>query len=611
MPDAAQMSGVPLPAPELPNATVTVRAGARAHGQQRARPRGDAGHARRPRLGVTDAARPRAVHGGAGRVRASPPRPSVDGETLRSQEFPVPAGGGVRVALVAGIAKAAAADGGGPGRSGRPPGAARRGRVRCRIRASSSSSRTICRRSSTCSASSTTPARRSTPASRWCSTCRADADRRVAGRRTGDHRADAGPAAHPDRAVPAGADRLPGGLPAAAHLDDPRSSRRGRRRSRALLVAAEKVGGLTMSSPQLTAQREGESNGQTFVMGTAGRLAEGQPLDARVLRACRRRRPGRATSRSAWPACWPLWAAWAAWHGAPDAHVDAGRAGRRARAAARRHRRHRRRAAGARRRRPAGRGQARPARRRGRAGLRRARSAARRTGTRRERRLRPRRRHRRRAPLRPPAGAGRHLVRRPSRGDIVGLLGPNGAGKSTLLAILGDAAGARRRAASTTARRRRRRRRGACAPRIGMLGHDLFLYPELTARENLVFFGRLYGVADAPARGGEALERAGLAARADDAGVGAVARHAPAGRARAGAAAPAAAAAARRAVHRPRSGVGGGAGRRGCARSRRAGVIDRAGHPRSRRRRRAADRDDLPARRPAAWRRAGDGGGAA
>ena len=49
-----------------------------------------------------------------------------------------------------------------------------------------------------------------------------------------------------------------------------------------------------------------------------------------------------------------------------------------------------------------------------------------------------------------------------------------------------------------------------------MLGHDLFLYPELTARENLTFFAQLYGVADVPGVVTAALERAGLADRADD-----------------------------------------------------------------------------------------------
>ena len=99
-------------------------------------------------------------------------------------------------------------------------------------------------------------------------------------------------------------------------------------------------------------------------------------------------------------------------------------------------------------------------------------------------------------------------------GEIVGLLGPNGAGKSTLLNILATLLTASKGrveygdgGATTGAEMR---------GRIGMLGHDLFLYPELTARENLTFFARLYAVADVPAVVARALERAGLTDRADD-----------------------------------------------------------------------------------------------
>jgi heme exporter protein A len=120
---------------------------------------------------------------------------------------------------------------------------------------------------------------------------------------------------------------------------------------------------------------------------------------------------------------------------------------------------------------------------------------------------------------------GRHYGRRRAladlsftagAGDIVGLLGANGAGKSTLLAILGTllaASTGRVEYGEATVTEGG----AALRARIGMLGHDLFLYPELTARENLVFFGRLYGVADVHARVANALERAGLAARGDDA----------------------------------------------------------------------------------------------
>jgi heme exporter protein A len=100
-------------------------------------------------------------------------------------------------------------------------------------------------------------------------------------------------------------------------------------------------------------------------------------------------------------------------------------------------------------------------------------------------------------------------------GEIVGLLGPNGAGKSTLLNILatvltpsrGQVAYGERTIADGGA---------ALRGRIGMLGHDLFLYPELTARENLTFFGHLYGLDGVRAVVVKALQSAGLSERGDD-----------------------------------------------------------------------------------------------
>ena len=100
-------------------------------------------------------------------------------------------------------------------------------------------------------------------------------------------------------------------------------------------------------------------------------------------------------------------------------------------------------------------------------------------------------------------------------GEIIGLLGPNGAGKSTLLNILATLISPSRgrvEYGGRTAAQGGADVRG----RIGMLGHDLFLYPELTARENLVFFARLYGLPAVEAVAQASLARAGLADRGDD-----------------------------------------------------------------------------------------------
>ncbi len=100
-------------------------------------------------------------------------------------------------------------------------------------------------------------------------------------------------------------------------------------------------------------------------------------------------------------------------------------------------------------------------------------------------------------------------------GEVLGLLGPNGAGKSTLLSILATllapSAGEVRYGAKTAAEAGPSLR--AC---LGLLSHDLHLYPELTAAENLRFFAQLYDVDDVEGRVAAALDRAGLVQRRDD-----------------------------------------------------------------------------------------------
>jgi heme exporter protein A len=104
---------------------------------------------------------------------------------------------------------------------------------------------------------------------------------------------------------------------------------------------------------------------------------------------------------------------------------------------------------------------------------------------------------------------------RARQGTILGLLGPNGAGKSTLLGLLATllrpSAGRIRYGSTDVASAP-----AALRQRIGVLGHDLFLYPDLTARENLAFFAALYAVPDPAAAAGQALARAGLGDRGDD-----------------------------------------------------------------------------------------------
>lgn len=100
-------------------------------------------------------------------------------------------------------------------------------------------------------------------------------------------------------------------------------------------------------------------------------------------------------------------------------------------------------------------------------------------------------------------------------GEVVALVGPNGAGKTTLLRILAtlgkaesgsvEIAGHDLSSESEEARRH-----------IGFLSHHTLLYDNLTARQNLQFYARMYDVEPASHRIGTLLHLVGLGLRQAD-----------------------------------------------------------------------------------------------
>ncbi len=100
-------------------------------------------------------------------------------------------------------------------------------------------------------------------------------------------------------------------------------------------------------------------------------------------------------------------------------------------------------------------------------------------------------------------------------GTSLALFGPNGAGKTTLLrlvATLGKPTGGRITVWGIDTRQDPEKARSG----IGFISHQTLLYEDLTARENLIFYGRMYGLKNLNDRIDAALDAVGLRDRQTD-----------------------------------------------------------------------------------------------
>ena len=103
------------------------------------------------------------------------------------------------------------------------------------------------------------------------------------------------------------------------------------------------------------------------------------------------------------------------------------------------------------------------------------------------------------------------------QGEIFGLLGPNGAGKTTIISIL-TCLFPQTNGTAIIAGHDVVREASAVKSLIGLVPQDLAIYPTLSARENLLFFGRIYGLKgrELRQRTDDMLKIVGLYERAND-----------------------------------------------------------------------------------------------
>ena len=100
-------------------------------------------------------------------------------------------------------------------------------------------------------------------------------------------------------------------------------------------------------------------------------------------------------------------------------------------------------------------------------------------------------------------------------GECVALVGHNGSGKTTLLKIAAQLTQPSRGKISLFSGEKPISLEEVKS-RVGMVGHHTLLYEELTAEENLIFFAKLFSLADPVGKARQALQPVGLAGRAAD-----------------------------------------------------------------------------------------------
>jgi heme exporter protein A len=98
-------------------------------------------------------------------------------------------------------------------------------------------------------------------------------------------------------------------------------------------------------------------------------------------------------------------------------------------------------------------------------------------------------------------------------GECVALFGPNGAGKTTLIRLIAGLL--KPTAGSVHVRGRSVRDDGSARSQVGLISHQTMLYHALTARENVEFAARMYGMSDPRSAATRALERMRIVDRSD------------------------------------------------------------------------------------------------